>query len=290
MVIERKIMKRFPIWTLIILLIGLLTLSACKPTEIQQPFASYTVVIDATIPYFSFVDETSGDFAGYEIDLMEEIARRAGFTVSYENMAWSDFVDDLASCRNDHIYLASLSPRVYPEGEEVCYEVWYVGTNSMDFLYSYCGTKQNPLVFSDPYFQGGVVITVRAGDSTISDASNLEGKKISMLIGTVDDALWKPLGAEVSRFDDPDLMFQLLLDGDVDAIIGDLTDALKYAGNSDGKLSIVEQPLSLSERDYAMGVCTPGSHDLQDKINAALAEMDGDGTLSAMQDKWFMFQ
>jgi hypothetical protein len=45
-------MKRFPIWTLIILLIGLLTLSACKPTEIQQPFASYTVVIDATIPYF----------------------------------------------------------------------------------------------------------------------------------------------------------------------------------------------------------------------------------------------
>lgn len=283
-------MKRFSIWILIILLIGLLTLSACKPAEVHQPKASYTVVIDATIPYFTYVDETTGDFAGYEIDLMEEIAQRAGFTVSYENMAWSDFVKDVADCRNDHIYLASLSPRIYPEGDEVCYDVWYVGAKSMDFLYSYCGTKQNPLEFSAPYFQGGVVITVRTGNSNINGAEDLDGKKISMLIGTVDDALWKPLGAEVSRFDDPDLVFQLLSDGTVDAVIGDLADALKYTNNSDGKLSIVAHPLPLSERDYAMGVCTPASHDLLDKINAALVEMDADGTLKTLQKKWFLFQ
>jgi ABC-type amino acid transport substrate-binding protein len=283
-------MKLLSIRALLICLISLLSLTSCKPIEVQQPTVSYTVVIDATIPYFSFVDETSGDFAGYEIDLMNEIAQRAGFTVSYENMAWSDFVDDMASCRNDHIYLASLSPRAYPEGEEVCYEVWYVGTKTMDFLYSYCGTKQNPLVFSDPYFQGGVVITVRTGNSNINGAEDLDGKKISMLIGTVDDALWKPLGAEVSRFDDPDLVFQQLSDGTVDAVIGDLADALKYAGNSDGKLSIVAQPLPLSERDYAMGVCTPGSHDLQEKINITLAKMDADGTLQTLQKKWFLFR
>jgi len=39
----------------------------------------------------------NGDFHGYEVDLLEEIARRAGFELSFRRALWSEIVRELVA-------------------------------------------------------------------------------------------------------------------------------------------------------------------------------------------------
>ena len=76
--------------------------------------------------------------------------------------------------------------------------------------------------FSDPYFNAGQMIAVRADETEISGPGDLAGKKVGVQLGTTGDIwLTEETEAEVVRFDENTLAFQALANGDVDAAVAD---------------------------------------------------------------------
>ncbi len=72
--------------------------------------------------------------------------------------------------------------------------------------------------------------------------------------------------------------------GDVDLTLTDSTAAAGIVAASDGGIKIVGEPLGSDE----FGFIFPKGSDLVGPVNAALAAMRADGTLEALNQKWFV--
>src|SRR5260221_12311748 len=65
----------------------------------------FTVATDASYPPFSSVD-ANGDLFGFDVDLADEIGRRWGVTVTYENITYDALLGALVAGRDDAVVSA----------------------------------------------------------------------------------------------------------------------------------------------------------------------------------------
>ena len=72
--------------------------------------------------------------------------------------------------------------------------------------------------------------------------------------------------------------------GDVDLVLSDSTAANGYVSGSNGALKIIGEPLGAED----FGFIFPKGSDLVAPMNAAIASMKADGTLDALNTKWFL--
>jgi polar amino acid transport system substrate-binding protein len=77
---------------------------------------------------------------------------------------------------------------------------------------------------------------------------------------------------------------QALKSGDVDLVLTDGTAGNGYVAASEGGLKIVGTPLGTED----FGFIFPKGSDLVLPVNAAIAEMKADGTIEALNKKWFL--
>lgn len=77
---------------------------------------------------------------------------------------------------------------------------------------------------------------------------------------------------------------QALKAGDVDLALTDGVAAKGYVDSSDGKLKIIGGPLGAEE----FGFIFPKGSDLVAPVNAAIAAMKADGSIDALNQKWFV--
>ena len=75
-----------------------------------------------------------------------------------------------------------------------------------------------------------------------------------------------------------------LRNGDVDLVLTDGVAAAGYVEASDGGLKVVGE--KLGSEDF--GFIFPQGSDLVEPINAAIADMQSDGTMDALNTKWFL--
>lgn len=286
-------MKRLLYRLLIIAIVSLLAGIACsfsvpeilKAPQIAQ--VTYHVGIDASYPPFEYIDAESNQIVGFDIDLMNTIAERAGFKVEYENLAWGDLVDSMDNCGRD-IYISAMPVLQVSEGENACYAVYRVSLYGNEFLYSYCQWEENPISFSQAYFHSGAVVLVRADNTDILSYEDLDGKMIIAQIGTVSHELiydmWG-MSIDVLLFEEMDWIIQALIDEKADAAITDLVTALNYMRENQGLLKIAGEPLT--DTPFVIAVCDTSSDQLLlNKINTALDELLTDGTIDDLQEKW----
>ena len=137
--------------------------------------------------------------------------------------------------------------------------------------------------FSDSYATGIQSIIVPEG-SDIATADDLSGKAIGTQRGTTgylyctDD-----FGEEnVIAYDDGLTAVQALNNGQVDAVVIDNAPAQEFVAANPG-LKILDT--AYAQEDYAIGVAK-GNTQLLDAINGALEELQADGTLQAIVDKY----
>ena len=87
-------MKKFAIVSLLVVA-GLL-LAACggaaEPTKVS-------VAMDATWPPFEYVDETTKQIVGFDVDLFTAIAEKAGLDVEFVNVSWDPLLAGMAECQ-----------------------------------------------------------------------------------------------------------------------------------------------------------------------------------------------
>ncbi|NLG27789.1 MAG: basic amino acid ABC transporter substrate-binding protein, partial [Chloroflexi bacterium] len=206
--------------TLAIVLVTLLSLvlTACS-NEPAETAKKYVIATDAAWPPMEFVDANK-DLAGFDIDLMNEIAKVQGFEIEFRNTAWDGIFAGLESGTYDAI-LSSVT--INDERKEI-YD------------------------FSDPYINAGQAVVVTVDNATIASDGDLPGNAVGAQIGTTGAlAIAEIDGVTLKEYDTIDLAFMDLVLGNVAAVVCDTPVAADYALASaeyKGKVKIVGEPFT----------------------------------------------
>jgi polar amino acid transport system substrate-binding protein len=221
--------------------------------------SALTVCTDAPYPPFEFEDEDSGEFTGFDMELLREIASRM------------DRELDVTVQPFDGIWLA-------PQAG-TCDVVASAMTITDD--------RKEGALFSDPYFDANQSLLVRTEDKdTYNNLEKLAGKKIGVQLETTGETYandHKPDGSEVVSFEDPAAMFLALESGEVDALLQDFP-VNAYRATQDDGMTVVEQYQTNEEYGFA---AAKDNQDLIDEINDKLAETKEDGFYDDLYAEWF---
>lgn len=212
---------------------------------------------DATFPPF---EQTSpdGTKTGFDIDLVNAIAKHAGIkTTTFQQVPFGQLVPGLQA---DHIDLAASAIYITPERAKV-------------------------IDFSQPYFSGGLAVMVKPNETGITKPEDLDGKTIAVQVGTksVDFLRQSFPKATLHIVQTNDQMFQSLQSGQADVVVTGYP-AAKYYIKIHGGAKLA--PFLLTHEEYGLAVRKSDSELLQ-AVNAALDAFKQDGTLKALEAKWF---
>jgi polar amino acid transport system substrate-binding protein len=232
-----------------------------------------TVSTDPAYPPQSSLNEQTGKYEGFDIDVATEIAKRLGVDVAWETPAW------------DVITAGSWNGR------------WDTTVGSM----TPTNDRQKVLYFTQPYNYTPAVVVVGADNDDVSDLStDLDGKKIGVCAGcTYEQYLNKDLNiegytfdfmiddAEVSGYDTDTTALQDLVYGRLDAVITSVTTAQGYidAGNP---VKIVGDPVFYEPLSVGFDKSAdPSSESLFEAVDKIVGDMHSDGTLTELSEKWY---
>ena len=148
--------------------------------------------------------------------------------------------------------------------------------------------------FSDAYMRSQSVMMARSDDSRFTDAKSF-GADEALLIGAQAGttpfytAVYEVLDGNESNpciklFETFGTSVEALKAGDVDTVLTDMTAGQGYVAASEGKLKLVGEPLGTED----FGFIFPKGSELAAPMNAAIAALKADGTLDALNKKWFL--
>ncbi|MEF2650039.1 transporter substrate-binding domain-containing protein [Collinsella tanakaei] len=253
-------------------LVAALALSACgaSPAASDQGSAgsssadaggeitTLTVGFDQAYPPYGYVGD-DGEFTGLDLELAAEVAKRNDWELKLEPIDW-DAKDTLLN-----------------SGAITC--IWNGFTME---------GREDDYTFSDPYMLNAQVVVVRA-DSGIESFEDLAGKTV---ITQVDSAAEEVLNgdmadltatfASLETIGDYNTAFMQLESGAVDAVACDLSIAQYQMAGKDTYKQLDEQ---LSTEHYAVGF-KKGDTALAEKVTETLKEMDEDGFVKELCDKY----
>ena len=213
-----------------------------------------TMSTNAAFPPYEMTTD-SGDFEGIDIDVAAAIAEKLGLELQVDDM---DF---------DAALLATQSGKS---------DMVMAGVTVTD-------ERQKVMDFSDTYAEGIQSIIVPE-DSDIASADDLAGKIIGTQRGTTGYIYCTDDFGEdsVVAYDDGLTAVQALNNGQVDAVVIDNAPAKEFVAANPG-LKILDT--AYAQEDYAIGVAK-GNTELLNAINGALEELQADGTLQSIVDKY----
>lgn len=213
----------------------------------------------------NFADPDTGEGIGWEYDAFNEIAARLNAEVDWNLASWDVMI------------------QAVKEGQ---FEVGMDGITITE-------EREAEIDFTDPYMTSQQFMLVRAGEDRISsggDFSDDDSLLIGAQAGTTNFyvAVYEVLDGDeanprIKLFETFGASVQALATGDVDMVLMDNTSAQGYMGANPGAFKVVGDAMGTEQFGF---ILTPGS-DLVGPINAALAAMEADGTLDALNQKWF---
>lgn len=224
------------------------------------------VVTENAYPPLQFVDPKTGQAIGWEYDAMAEIAKRLNFKLEYQNSSWDAMIPAVADKQ---------------------YDIGMTGITIKD-------DRKQMVDFSDPYMRSQMRMLVRADENRFTDAKSFAAFTDGLAAAqpgttpfyvTVYDVLdGNEQNPRIKLFETFGAGVQALRAGDVDLALSDSVAADGYVNSSDGKLKIIGEPLGAEDFGF---IFAKGS-DLVSPINAAIAYLKADGTLDALNKKWFV--
>ena len=139
--------------------------------------------------------------------------------------------------------------------------------------------------FSMPYVTIGQVLLVRADETLSVDAMKAdETKLVGTQIGTTNEIVAKKNfpEARVKSFEDFGAAVLALLGNDIDGVVIDNVSASGFMSQNEGKMKVSGALTS----DEQLAFVFPPKSELRAAFDAALAAMQADGTLEALNLKW----
>ncbi|HHZ3297064.1 TPA: cystine ABC transporter substrate-binding protein [Escherichia coli] len=147
-------------------------------------------------------------------------------------------------------------------------------------------SKRIDVVINQVTISGIQALVKKGNEGTIKTAADLKGKKVGVGLGTnYEEWLRQNVqGVDVRTYDDDPTKYQDLRVGRIDAILVDRLAALDLVKKTNDTLAVTGEAFSRQESGVAL---RKGNEDLLKAVNDAIAEMQKDGTLQALSEKWF---
>lgn len=217
------------------------------------------VVTDPSFVPFEMMDTDTGKMVGFDMEIIREIADRAGFDINLKTMNFNGIIPALQTGNVD-IAIAGIT--ITKEREQI-------------------------VDFSDPYYDSGLRILIRSGEDDIQTLDDLNGKKIGTKIGSTSyDFLIKNLKQDdgVTPYPGSSDMYMALMNGSVDAVLYDAPN-VGYFSRTKGKGQVKTVGKLYEGQQY--GIALKDGSKWVDDVNKALASMKEDGTYKKIYEKWF---
>ncbi|MFX0543079.1 transporter substrate-binding domain-containing protein [Roseovarius sp. S4756] len=217
------------------------------------------VATDPSFVPFEMMDQDTGEMTGFDMDIIREIGKRAGFTPDINTM---DFNGIIPALQTGNVDIAIAGMTITEERKEI-------------------------VDFSDPYYDSGLQILVGSDQDGVKEIGDLEGMKIGTKIGSTSyDFLTEKFGdsATVTPYPGSADMYMALMGGSVDAVFYDAPNVGYFSQTrGEGQVKVVG-PLYEGQQ---YGIAFPQGSDRVDAVNEALASMREDGTYDEIHAKWF---
>ena len=259
----KKTLTMIAVLTLCVLMtVGLAACGGSGSEKKEEGGENYVVLMNPDFPPFDTTDAESGDLDGFDVDMVNAIAEDQGFTVEWKSMEFDSLIPALEAGNGD-IVASGMNGDV-PE-------------------------RQEKVDFTDPYYKSGLVVLVKAVNTTINSEEDLtKDMRVASQSGTT--------GAdEVNRLKDEGLIKEAVIlkgfdecvlqlqNGDSDAVIIDEPVAKGYMKMKEGEFKAVGDTIN-AER-YAMAVAK-GNSELQEKLNTGLKNIIESGKFAEICEKW----
>ena len=221
----------------------------------------FVVGFDAEYPPYGYLDEATGDYTGFDLELAEELCKRRGWTLKKQPINWDNKDAEIDSGTIDCIW------------------------NGM----TYTG-REAAYTWSKPYVNNSIVIAVLA-ESDIQTPADLAGKVVivqsdsSAETALKSDELASLAGtfADLQRNASYNTCFTDMKSGAVDAVAVDIGVARYQMRNNPDAFRILEEPISTEQYAIAFKL---GNEALRDKVQETYDEMLADGTVMKIAEKY----
>ncbi|MHA7305283.1 transporter substrate-binding domain-containing protein [Arthrobacter sp. TMN-49] len=212
---------------------------------------------EGTYKPFSFHEGGAGDLTGYDVEVATAVAAKMGVKAKFEETQFDSIFAGLEAKRFDAVAnQVSVNP-----------------------------TRQEKYELSTPYTVSRGVVVTKEGNTDISSVADLKGKTTAQSLTSNWYTLATESGANVEAVEGWAQSVTLLKDDRVDAIVNDKLTVLDYLDNNPGSgLKIAATTEESSDSSFAF---RKGATALNDAVNAALAELATDGTLTTLSKKYF---
>ena len=233
------------------------TLTGCAKKEDSSVFV---LGLDDSFPPLGFRD-ADNKIVGYDIDLAAEACSRLGLTLKCQPINWDSKEQELNTRKISCIW------------------------NGLTITEQ----RRKDMLFTKPYLDNAQVVVVRR-DSGITNLDGLRGKVLGLQAGSsAADALAAAGDFEASlgsviEFDDNITALNDLGIGNIDAVVMDEVVAVYTIRTAALDFVVLEQNLGSEEYGVAF---RKGNNALRDKIQKTLEEMQADGTVEKLSQKWF---
>lgn len=233
---------------------ALLATSQIASADMWDKIQKAGVIVIGNSPDYPPYESMDGNKrVGFDIDLMNAMAEKMGLKIKWQTMSF------------DSIIAAVNMGQV---------DIGFSG-------FSISEDRKKSVDFSNSYYVSGQVIVTLPG-SSIKSGADLKGKKIAVQLGTTgQEAAEKIEGAEVIKHETYSTAFMMLKTKAVEAVVADIPVAEEYSK----KQGFVIAPEKLSYEENGI-VVRKGNPKLVAALNKALAEVEKEGTLAKLVEKW----
>ena len=253
-------------WIAAALACSTLALSACGGQSGGTEQAAggektYRVATNAEFAPFESKD-SNNQIQGFDIDLMNAMAKVGNFKVEYKHQPWNSLFPGLANGDAD-ILLSAITIN---------------------------DERKQTMDFTDPYFKITQVILVQKGKDIKSVEDLKNSSKVGVVTGQTGDlAVSRLLGQDnpkIARFDSLPLVIKELENGGLDAVVSDSAVVGNYIKNNGNKgFSMIAVP-DFEEENYGMAV-RKGDTATLNMLNDALKKVRESGEYEKVEKQYF---
>lgn len=157
--------------------------------------------------------------------------------------------------------------------------------------------RQEEIAFTDKIYATPNRLVTRKGANLLPSVASLQGKHVGVEQGSIQETYaktyWAPKGVDVVSYQNPELVYQDLASGRLDASFSDsVAGEYGFLKRPSGRGFGFSGPAVLDPKTLGNGVAIglrKGDDELRQAINKAIAELVKDGTHKRLQQKYFSF-
>ena len=209
----------------------------------------------ADYPPFEFhkIEGTNDEIVGFDIALAQKMADELGVKLVIKDMDFNLIIEDL---KNGNI------------------DVALAGLNNT-------AERLEVIDMTEPYWNSDMTVLIKKDDNSITDTTSLEGKKIGVQIGTIQEELAKGIkDAKITAVTKVPALVEQLKAGAIDAVVLEVPIAEQFEKATDG-VKVAKDVIFKDDLGVSIAI-KKGDKDLLDLANEFIKKEKESGSLDKM--------